>query len=87
MAPAESWVEQLPIPEPDPDRRDRPFQALLLNTQSRYEPDHHDHFMETAVLIQNVQGLQALGNIILPWQPEQSDLIIHKVQIRRGDGS
>lgn len=85
FAPAESWIEQLEIPAPDPDLRDRPFQTLLITNQSRYGADHHDHYTEMAIFIQNAQGLQGLGNITLPWRPEQSDLIVHKVIIRRGD--
>ena len=82
-APAGEWVENVPIPEPNPALRDRPYQALLTSSQSLYGQDRHDHYSEIAFLIQNSQGLQALGNIVLPWQPEQSDLIVHKVRILR----
>ena len=35
------------------------------------------------MLIQNAQGMQALGTVTLPWQPSRSDLIVHRVQIIR----
>lgn len=85
VAPAGEWVERLPIPAPDPAHADRPFQALLITSQSLYGADHIDHYSEMAMLVQNSQGLQGLGSLALPWQPDQSDLIIHKVEIRRGD--
>jgi tetratricopeptide (TPR) repeat protein len=83
IAPAGDWVERLAIPEPSPSQRDRPVQALLVSSQILYGADHHDQQAEFAFLIQNSQGLQSLGNITLPWQPDQSELIIHKVQIIR----
>ncbi|MBX3561956.1 MAG: DUF3857 domain-containing protein [Sphingomonas sp.] len=85
IAPAGDWVETVAIPDPNPALADRPFQALLIASQSRYEAHRHEHHSEMAVLIQNSQGLQALGNISLPWQPDHVELIIHKVHIlRRG---
>lgn len=83
VAPFESWIEPVAIPDANPALRDRPFQTLLMSSQSRYGADHNDHYAEFALLIQNSQGLQALGNITLPWQPDFSDLIIHKVHIVR----
>ena len=84
-APTPDWVEALPIPAPDPALADRPFQMLLVSNQSRYGSDHHDHYSELAMIAQNAQGVQGLGNIQLPWQPDQSELIVHRVEIRRGD--
>jgi len=84
IAPAPEWVEAVPILDPNPAQRDRPFQILLLSTQSRYDGDQQDHFVENAILIQTPQGLQGAGNVTLAWQPDQSDLIVHKVHIIRG---
>lgn len=83
VAPAGAWVERIPVAEPDPAQADRPFQSLLLTAQALYGPDHDDHYTEAAVLVQSVQGLQ-VGQIAIPWQPDQSELIIHKVHILRG---
>jgi tetratricopeptide (TPR) repeat protein len=83
IAPAPAWISPIPIAEADPARRDQPAQMLLLANQNLYGPEHHDHYFETAILIQNMQGLQGFGNITLPWRPEQTDLIVHKVEIIR----
>ncbi|MEA3044954.1 MAG: hypothetical protein QOH47_2792 [Sphingomonadales bacterium] len=83
IAPAAAWVEPAAPSTPDPALADRPAQVLLADSQSLYGPDHSEHYANFAFLIQNAQGLQGLGNIILPWQPESSALIIHKVRIIR----
>ena len=83
-APIPDWVTQIAIPDANPERRDRASQTLLLTQQVRYGHDHHDHYTEFAILAQNAQGVQSAGNIVLDWQPDQSELIVHKVQIRRG---
>jgi hypothetical protein len=84
MAPVPSWVVPAALPAPDPGKADRPVQTLLVDNQSRYAADHADHFVRLAVLVQNMQGLQYAGNMILPWPADQSDLIIHEAQIIRG---
>ncbi len=83
-APMPDWVRDIAIPSPSEALRSRPYQMLLVNNQARYASDHHDLFSRAAVLVQDPQALQALGNIALPWQADQSDLIIHHVRIRRG---
>jgi hypothetical protein len=83
IAPVPDWVEPVTIPSANPALTDRPAQSLLVNSQSLYASAHHDHYTEFAILIQNAQGLQALGNIALPWQPDQGDLIVHTLQIIR----
>lgn len=83
IAPPGDWVEQVAIPAPNPAHRDRPIQSLLASSQGLYGAEHIDQYSELAFLVQNAQGLQALGNITLAWQPDQSELIIHKVRIVR----
>jgi tetratricopeptide (TPR) repeat protein len=84
IAPAPDWVEPVAAGTPNPALADRAAQLLLSNSQSLYGTDHDDHYLHFAFLIQNAQGLQGLGTITIPWNPELSDLIIHKVQIIRG---
>ena len=83
IGPVPDWVTPVALTAPNPALRDRPFQALLLNSQSRFEVDAQTSYSEMAMLVQNVQGLQGLGTIALPWRPDHSELIIHKVQIIR----
>jgi tetratricopeptide (TPR) repeat protein len=84
IAPAPDWVQALPIPAPNPALTDKPVQPLLLATQSRYLKDGtREYSIETATLIQTTQGLAALGNVVIPWQPQIGELIVHKVRIVR----
>ena len=76
------WVKTLPIPAPDPARGTAPVQSLLVTAQTRYGADSDDHYLEYALRIQDPQGLAA-GAIAIPWHPDLSDLVVHKVQILR----
>ena len=78
------WVKALPIPAPDPARAAMPVQSLLVTTQTRYGTESDDHFIEYALKVQDPQGLAA-GNIAIPWHPDLTDLVIHKVHILRDD--
>ncbi len=84
VAPAPAWVEAVPIPAPDPKLADKPLQLLLVNGQSSYAANGGaEHYVEWATLPQNPQGLAALGTIAIPWQPDNADLVVHKVQLIR----
>lgn len=76
------WVRKLPIPAADPARRTAPVQSLLLTAQTLYGAQSDDHYVEYALLIQDPQGLAA-GALALPWHPDLSDLVVHKVHILR----
>lgn len=41
-------------------------------------------FADTAIRVPNEQALAQAGNIQLPWQPAQGDLVIHQAEILRG---
>ena len=86
-APAE-WVDRVAIPAPDPALKDKPVQTLLVSVQSRYGKDEQpEHYVETAVLAQSPQGVQAIGTVAIPWHPDSSRIIVHKVEIvRNGKG-
>ena len=84
LAPAPAWISPMTIPAANAALGDRPVQALLVSNQTLYGAGQQDNYNELAFLIQNGQGLQAFSSITLPWQPDQSDLIVHKVQIIRG---
>ena len=84
IAPIPEWAEQLDLPDANPALRDRHLQTLLLSNQTLFGAEQNDHFVEMAFLVQTLQGLQSIGNIVLPWQPDHSDLFVHKVHIVRG---
>ena len=83
IAPPPDWITPQTIPAADPAQADRPVQALLVSNQALYGPGRQDNYVELAFLVQSGQGLQAFSNVTLPWQPDQSELIVHKVQIVR----
>ncbi|HEY1604668.1 MAG TPA: DUF3857 domain-containing protein [Allosphingosinicella sp.] len=84
IEPAPAWVDQVPIPDPDPALKDRPVQPLLLVAEGRYPRDgRSEYHIESATLVQTPEGLTALGNIVLPWQPARADLIVNRVRILR----
>ena len=82
-APA-AWVTPLTVPAPDPARNDQPAQALLLASQIRFAAEGlSETYVETSTTVQNEQGVAGLANIAIPWQPDLSELVIHKVHIVR----
>ncbi|HEX5185096.1 MAG TPA: DUF3857 domain-containing protein [Allosphingosinicella sp.] len=84
LAPAPDWVQPVAIPAPNPALMDRPLQALLISTQNRYLKDGtREYSAEIATRVQTAEGLTALGNVVIPWQPQRSILIVHKVRILR----
>lgn len=85
FAPVPEWVEAPAVPEGNPKLADKPTQSLLMTAQSRYQADGTmEQYVELASAVQSPQGLTAIGNVVIAWQPAQSDLIVHKVQILRG---
>ncbi len=88
MAPPGAWVEPFPAakgkaPAP-PAGEDVPLQVLRLDQQVRFGKDQDERYVETAIKLLTPQGLAAMGTISLPWQPDFSTLIIHKLHIIRG---
>lgn len=77
------WVVPAQIPA-DAAVTDAPLGTLLLDQQILFEPGKIVTFAETAVRIQNPQGLAA-GNVLLSWNPATDDVTVNKVHIRRGD--
>jgi tetratricopeptide (TPR) repeat protein len=64
--------------------KDRATQSLLVLEEARYPKDGPaEYHVEMATLVQSPEGLSALGNVTLPWQPDKADLIVNKVRILR----
>jgi tetratricopeptide (TPR) repeat protein len=84
LAPAPSWVRSIALPEASEGLSDRPIQPLLLAVQGRYSRDgRYEYHIRTANLAQTPEGLAALGNLVIPWQPAVAELIVNKVRIVR----
>jgi hypothetical protein len=84
IGPVPSWVVEPKVPPPNAGKADAPFQLLMSSSQERLLPDGVENYVGVATLPQTTAGLQALGNIVLPWNAERTDLTIHRVAIRRG---
>lgn len=82
--PVPAWVVAPPVPPVDPSAGDAPFQFLMSSAQERIVADGVEHYIEYAAVPLTTGGLQALGNVTLPWNVERTDLVLHKVAIRRG---
>lgn len=87
IAPAPAWVVAAETPAPDPEKADAPLQFLLLASQSKIRSDGLEQYVRYTAVAQNTVGLQALGQIMVPWNVERTDLALHQVLIRRGDAA
>ncbi|MGP1283068.1 MAG: tetratricopeptide repeat protein [Parasphingopyxis sp.] len=59
------------------------MQFLLHDNQTRFENGADEFYIESASLVQNPQGLAALGTVSIAWQPDRQDLVIHKLHLIR----
>jgi tetratricopeptide (TPR) repeat protein len=84
IGPIPAWVKPVALPVADDNASDQPIAILLFDEQIDLSPGRETVYSETAVKIQNPQGLAA-GNISLPWRPDTDTLTVHKLVIRRGD--
>lgn len=77
------WIVPSPIPETSEAPADAPVAVMLADQQIALEPGKVSVYSETAIKIQNGQGL-AIGNVSLPWDPATSTITVHKLEIHRG---
>ena len=84
IGPAPAWVRDNAIPPISPVAGEQPIQFLLSSSQQRIGRNTSETYARTVTVPQTTAGLQALGNIIIPWNSERSDLTIHHVSIQRG---
>jgi tetratricopeptide (TPR) repeat protein len=81
--PPPAWVTPHAIPATANAPAEAPIAVLLSDQQIRFEPGKTTTYAETAIKIQNGQGLAA-GNISIPWDPTTDTVTVHKLLIRRG---
>jgi tetratricopeptide (TPR) repeat protein len=83
-APAPDWVK--PAPPIDVAKvNDASPIPLLVDAQVRLQDGQVWTYGDTATRVASADLLNSLGTITLPWQPSEGDLIIHKVEIIRGN--
>lgn len=83
FGPPPAWVSDEKVPALDPKRKDEPFQFLLSNSQEYLTPTGLENFVEYVVEPLNQAGLQAIGNVAIPWNVNRTDLTLHRVTIER----
>jgi len=84
IAPKPAWVRDTAIPAPDPANKELPLQFLLSSMQHRIGSSSSEIYIHTVAIPQTTAGLQALGNITIPWNSERAELAIHHASLRRG---
>ncbi|MBW4331836.1 DUF3857 domain-containing protein [Stakelama sp. CBK3Z-3] len=82
--PAPDWVASAP-PIDASDLDDSSPIFLRYDQQQRVEDGRVWTYSDNAIRIANGQMLAQAGTLTLPWQPDGGDLIIHGVEIIRGD--
>ncbi|MFV0624708.1 DUF3857 domain-containing protein [Sphingomonas sp. ac-8] len=81
--PAPDWVK--PAPPLDTSKLDGESPVLLLvDQQHRLHDGERWAYTDGATRIASAQMLNQAGTVQLPWQPDDGDLIVHKVEILRG---
>lgn len=84
IGPVPAWVKPVALPPANDKTPDQPVAIVLSDEQIDFARGRQTVYSETALRIQNPQGLAA-GNISLPWRPDTDTLTVHKLLIRRGD--
>jgi tetratricopeptide (TPR) repeat protein/transglutaminase-like putative cysteine protease len=82
--PAPAWVKPATMPAIPAASDGQPVRSLLVDSQTRVTAAGEDTYTETVVQVGSPVGLQALGTLTFPWNPDTMNLVIHKLQIIRG---
>lgn len=80
--PAADWVAAADAPLPPGDGTS-PW--LLNDRQILLEADKRSTFTDTAIRIQSADMLRNWSDMTFEWQPDRDDLIVHRIQILRGN--
>ena len=84
-APPSAWVRPIPIPRTPVAGDGAPVQMLLSDEQSNFGPDEDEFYAERAMKILSPQGLNTFGTLSQIWDPDTETLVIHRLNIIRGD--
>lgn len=82
-APAPAWVKPAP-PIDAAALTDASPIVVRFDSQQRLEDGRVWAFFDTATRAASTQQLSQIGDVKLPWQPAQGDLVIHTAEIIRG---
>ena len=82
-APAPAWVKPAPAIDAAALTDASPI-LVRFDNQQRLEDGRVWAYFDTATRAASTQQLSQIGDIKLPWQPAQGDLVIHTAEIIRG---
>ncbi|HEX6636982.1 MAG TPA: DUF3857 domain-containing protein [Steroidobacteraceae bacterium] len=83
--PEPSWLKPVSLPKDDGSQADAPTKVLLRTAYVRFASGSMETYIESYIRVQSPQGLQALGNITLPWKPDTDVLTVHHCKLLRGE--
>ncbi|HEU4592898.1 MAG TPA: DUF3857 domain-containing transglutaminase family protein, partial [Steroidobacteraceae bacterium] len=81
--PPPAWVKDEAAPNADGSMAEAPVKLLKRDYQLKFSPHHLEMYVESYFAVQTPQGLQALGNLALPWKPDTDVLTVHKCRLLR----
>jgi tetratricopeptide (TPR) repeat protein len=84
FAPAPAWIESTSTTDSEKST-DAPVRYLLTDQQVNLTADTIETYNRTVLKIQTPQGLNFASQVALAWQPETDTLIVHTLQVRRGN--
>jgi hypothetical protein len=83
FGPPPAWARPEKVPPANPKHKDDPFEFLLSNSQERVSKTGLENYVEYVVQPLNQLGLQAVGNVVIPWNIQRTDLTLNRVNIER----
>jgi len=84
VGPPAAWVRPVVGPLAETAPTQAAIKILLQDEQLNFAPAADEAYYEKILRIQTPQGLDDLGTISLPWDPDTETLRVHKFEIRRG---
>ncbi len=85
IGPPPPWVKPVSLPTIIPPDGNAAVRVILNDQQANFSRDADEHYAELVVRVQTAKGLQDMGTISIPWNPDVSTLTVHKLHILRGD--
>jgi len=83
--PPSDWIKEQSVDlEQSISNKDAAAVLLGMDQQLRFSKGEDELFLGTKILIQTPQGLAAMGTISIPWSPDTSTLVVHRLHILRG---
>lgn len=79
--PAPEWVE----PTDFAGAREKGEELVLYDRQVRLEDGTVTGYTDHAIEIRNTKALQSNGTLQFSWQPDKGDLVVHRLELVRGD--